>query len=178
MGWGLFSLNSMSQSIIRNSRKELGVRNWSRGHRRSLLMACSGCFLRAPRTTSRGVTTPTVAWTLLHQSPFKNSTMVFCPQSDLVGALSHLRFPLPRGLYFLSSWHKTASTIDFMSALYANTSMSNQNLSCWPQDVTNINITIWNILNFKSHTSITNSSTLASKCPVSLKHPSLSKIPV
>lgn len=31
-----------------------------------LLMACSGCFLRQPRTSSRGVAAPTVGWVLLH----------------------------------------------------------------------------------------------------------------
>jgi hypothetical protein len=71
-----------SQFIIKGSqdrnskRQEPGGRNWCRGHgwillTGLLLMAYSAYFLIEPRTTSAGMTPPTMDWAFPHQSLIK-----------------------------------------------------------------------------------------------------------
>ena len=68
-GKGYISLNS--QVILhhwgkssRNSRQEVMQKPWRNSVSCLLPIACSACFLLAPRTTCPGVATPTVGWAL------------------------------------------------------------------------------------------------------------------
>lgn len=94
-----FSLQSTrKESQDRNSKQRPGGRSWSGIQGGTLstdlqLIACSAWVLIYPRTTCLGVISPIVIWALPHQLRKFPTDL---PTSNVMGAFSHLRFPLPR----------------------------------------------------------------------------------
>ena len=76
-GLHILSHSLLGEAQVRTQiEQEPAGRSWCRGHGRVLLtglipMACSACFLIEPRTTSPGMTPPTMGWALSHWSLIK-----------------------------------------------------------------------------------------------------------
>jgi hypothetical protein len=77
----------------------------------SCLMACSTCFLTVPRATSLSMVSPTVRGALPYQLGRKCTTDLSTGQSTR-GDCSQVKFPSPRWLWLVPSWHKTCQHTD------------------------------------------------------------------
>ncbi|EDM08392.1 methylmalonyl CoA epimerase (predicted), isoform CRA_b [Rattus norvegicus] len=83
------------------------------------LMACSACFLIAPRTTSWGMGKPTIGWTLPHQSLTRKMDHMF-PQKPIWAFLQSPDSSCSREKFF----HITVPASSIQSCVEAGSTQS------------------------------------------------------
>lgn len=107
---------------IRESEQEIKSRiGKKKSHRMVLtgllLITFWACFIIQIRTTAQGGKLSPMEWAFLHQSSMKKIHHRLSYRPTL-WRHSHFNIPLSKGLFLLSSWHKTRQ--DNLSALWTN----------------------------------------------------------